>query len=247
MPCCSQIHNTTIFSGHSLLTILFTPVVITVKPTLARLCIYTIICAQPVSNSLFNMFFPIFASAAPVNHAHQWNYASSGNHDGPRDDAGPSIPLKDLKAKTNPAEGNDSLDFGATSISDKGKHAIPLDDLRQAIKGIENIQTGSPSKLHNFVATDNGIVGGAIPRLPKAPQLNRSDALKIMDKSEAIEGIFCPCTTYGKVKYELDKAQKSRTGEEEGEEDNFNKCNWPCCSYAAVTILLLCESPSRQI
>lgn len=173
-------------------------------------------------------------------------HARRGNHDGPENDAGPSIPLKDLKANTKPGEGNDSLDFGATSISDKGKHAIHLDDLRQAIRGIENIQTGSPSKLHNFATTDNGIVGSAIPRLPKAPQLNRSDALKIMDKSEGIEGIFCPCITYGKVKYELDKAQRSRTGEEEGEGDNFNKCNGPCCSYAAVTILLLCEFSSRQ-
>lgn len=181
-----------------------------------------------------------------MNTAHLWNYANSGSHSGGGNHAGPSIPLKDLKANTNPAEGDDSLDFGATSISDKGKHAIPLDELRQAIKGIENIQTGSPSKLPNFVATDNGIVGGAIPRLPKAPQLNRSDALKIMDKSEGIEGIFCPCITYGKVKYELEKAQRSRTGEEEGEGDNFNKCNGPCCSYAAVTILLLCEFSSRQ-
>lgn len=187
--------------------------------------------AQLVSNSLFNMFVPVHPivhGAVPLNHA------------------GPSIPLDDLNPNTNPAEGNDSLDFGATSISDKGKHAIPLDDLRQAIQGIENIQTGSPSKLHNFVATDNGIVGSAIPRLPKAPQLNRSDALKIMDKSESIEGIFCPCITYGKVKHELDKAQKDRAGEEISEEDNFNACNVPCCSYAAVTILLLCESAPRQ-
>lgn len=164
----------------------------------------------------------------------------------PPNDAGPSIPLESLHRNTI-EEGKDSMDFGAASTSDKGKHAVPLDDLRRAVEGIENIQTGPPSKIHNFVATDTGIVGSIVPNLPSAPQLNRSDALKIMDKSEAIEGIFCPCITYGKVKHELDQAQKNRAGEEEGEDENFNACNGPCCSYAAVTILLLCESAPRQI
>lgn len=162
------------------------------------------------------------------------------------DHAGPSFPLKDLDPNTNPAEGNDSLELGAGSTSDKGKRAIPLDDLRKAIKGIENIQAGSPSKLHDFVATDNGVVGSAMAALPDAFQLDRSSALKIMDKSEAIEGLFCPCITYGKIRHELDKAQMDRVGEILGEEDKFNSCNGPCCGYAAVTILLLCESASRQ-
>ena len=163
----------------------------------------------------------------------------SGNH------AGPSIPLEDLNPNTNSAEGNDSLELGAGSTSDKGKHAIPLDDLRQAIKGIQNTQAGSPSKLHDFVATDNGIIGNAVAALPGAWQLDRSDALKIMDKSEVTEGLLCPCITYGKIKHELDQAQKIRTGEELVEEDKFNACNGPCCGYAAVTIFLLCEFASR--
>ncbi|KAL2286723.1 hypothetical protein FJTKL_06706 [Diaporthe vaccinii] len=123
---------------------------------------------------------------------------------------GPSIPLEDLDPNTNPAEGKDSLELGAASTSGKGKRAIPVDDLRKAIKGIENIQTGSPSKLHDFVATDNGVVGGAVAALPGALQVNRSSALKIVDKSEAIEGLFCPCVTYGKIKHELDKAEMDR-------------------------------------
>ncbi|KAK7704324.1 hypothetical protein SLS64_008510 [Diaporthe eres] len=123
---------------------------------------------------------------------------------------GPSIPLEDLDPNTNPAEGKDSLELGAASTSGKGKRAIPVDDLRKAIKGIENIQAGSPSKLHDFVATDNGVVGSAVAALPGALQVNRSSALKIVDKSEAIEGLFCPCITYGKIKHELDKAEMDR-------------------------------------
>ncbi|KAG6356757.1 hypothetical protein INS49_014631 [Diaporthe citri] len=129
---------------------------------------------------------------------------------GPGDHAGPSIPLEDLDPKVNPAEGDDSLDLGAGSTGDKGKRAIPLDDLRKAVKGIENLQAGSPSKLHDFVATDNGIVGSAMAALPDTFQLDRSSALKVMDKSEAIEGLFCPCITYGKIRHELDKAQMDR-------------------------------------
>lgn len=183
-----------------------------------------------MSRSLSTMLSTTFPSLASPD---------SGNH------AGPSIPLEDLNPDANPAEGDDSLELGAGSTSDKGKHAIPLEDLRQAIKGIENIQAGSPSKLHDFVATDNGIVSSAMAGLPGAWQLGRSDALKIMDKSEVTEGLFCPCITYGKIKHELDQAQKTRTGEELLEEDKFNACNGPCCSYAAVTIFLLCESASR--
>lgn len=175
---------------------------------------------------MFSMLPPPFPSLASPG---------SGSH------AGPSIPLKDLDPNTNPAEGNDSLELGAASTSDKGKRAIPLDELRKAVKGIENLQAGTPSKLHDFVATDNGVVGSAMAALPKAFQLDRTSALKIMNKSEAIEGLFCPCITYGKVKHELNKAELDRVGEILGEEDNFNACNGPCCGYAAVTILLLCE------
>lgn len=159
------------------------------------------------------------------------------------DHACPSIPLEDLDANANPAEGNDSLELGAGSASDKGKRAIPLDDLRKAIKGIENLQDGSPStKLHDFVATDTGVVGNALTGLPGEFQLDRSSALKIIDKDEAIEGMFCPCITYGKIKHELDIAERDRAGEILGEEDDFNACNGPCCGYASVTIILLCES-----
>lgn len=183
-----------------------------------------------MSKSLFNMLSTTYPSLAGPD---------SGDH------AGPSIPLEDLDPNTNPAEGNSSLELGATSTSDKGKkRAIPIDDLRKAFKGIENLQDVSPSKLHDFVATDNGIVGSAVAGLPKAIQLDRSSALKIMDKDEAFEGLFCPCITYGKIKHELDKAAMDRVGEVLGEEDDFNRCNGPCCGYAAVTIILLCESAS---
>ena len=162
----------------------------------------------------------------------------------PVDYTGRSIPLEDLDP--NPAEGKDSLELGAGSTNGKGKRALPLDDLRQAIKGIENIQNGSPPKIHDFVATDDGIIGSAMAGLPEISQLSRSDALKIMDKSEVTQGLFCPCITYGKIKHELDQAQKNRAGEEVDEEDKFNACNGPCCSYAAVTVFLLCEFTSRQ-
>lgn len=165
---------------------------------------------------------------------------------GSGDHAGPSIPLEDLNPNTNLVKAKDSLELlGAGSSSDKGKRAIPLDDLRKAVKGIENLQD-APSKIHDFVATDDGIVSSATTGLPNPFQLDRKDALKIIDKSEAIEGLFCPCITYGKVKHELAKAERDRVGEVLGEEDGFNACNWPCCGYAAVTILLLCESASPQ-
>lgn len=157
---------------------------------------------------------------------------------------GRSIPLDDLAPGSKTGKGKHPLKPGAASSSDKGKQTVPVDELRRAVKGMGNMPTGAPSKLHDFVATDDGIIGSVIPKLPSAPQLNRSDALKVMDKAEGIEGIFCPCITYGKVKHELDEAQKSRAGEEEPEEDNFNACNGPCCGYAAVTILLLCEFSS---
>lgn len=182
-----------------------------------------------MSNSLFSMLSTTYPSLAGP---------------GSGDQAGPSIPLENLDPNTNPAEGNDSLELGAGSTSDKGKRAIPLDDLRKAFKGIENLQDGPPSKLHDFVATDNGIVGSAMAAVPNAFQLDRSSALKIMDKDEAIEALFCPCITYGKIKHELDKAATDRVGEILGEEDDFHACNGPCCGYAAVTIILLCESAS---
>lgn len=158
------------------------------------------------------------------------------------DHAGPSIPLEDLDANANTAEGNDSLELGAGSASDKGKRPIPLDDLRKAIRGIENLQDGSPfTKIHDLVATDTGVVGNASAGLPGGFQLDRSSALKIIDKDEAIKGMFCPCITYGEIKHALEIAEKDRAGEIVGEEDDFNACNGPCCGYASVTIILLCK------
>ncbi|KAG8158970.1 hypothetical protein KVR01_011413 [Diaporthe batatas] len=121
-----------------------------------------------------------------------------------------SIPLEDLTPGKTPGKSKHLHKPGPASSSDKRKNAIPVDELRRAVKGMGEMPTGAPSKLHDFVATDNGIVGSVIPKLPSAPQLSRSDALKVLDKAEATEGIFCPCITYGKVKHELDKAQKSR-------------------------------------
>lgn len=151
----------------------------------------------------------------------------------------PTYPLDDIGPGKTKAKGKQPLKPGAASLSDKDKHAIPLEDLRRAVKGVEDVPTGAPSRLHDFVATDDGIVGSVIPKLPGAPQLNRADALEVLDKSQIIEGFFCPCITYGKVKHELDQAEKRRAGEEEAGEDNFNSCNGPCCGYAAVTIILL--------
>lgn len=171
--------------------------------------------------------FPIFGSPSP------------GPMNQNRHHAGRSIPLQEINPDTSRAKGKGPRKPDAARKKDKGKLAVPVDDLRRAVMGMEDVPTGGPSKLHDFVATDNGIIGSMMPKLPSAPQLNRSDALKVMDKAEAIEGFFCPCITYGKVKHELDKAQKSRAGEEEPDEDTFNSCNGPCCGYAAVTILLL--------
>ncbi|KAI3391912.1 hypothetical protein diail_6614 [Diaporthe ilicicola] len=120
--------------------------------------------------------------------------ASPGSGGG--DHAGPSIPLEDLDPNTNPAEGHDSFELLGASTSDKGRPAIPVNELRKAIQGIENVPAGLPSKIHDFVATDNGVVGGAEATIPDQWQQTKSSALKITDKSEAILGLFCPCITY---------------------------------------------------
>ncbi|KAK2602338.1 hypothetical protein N8I77_008882 [Diaporthe amygdali] len=160
-------------------------------------------------------------------------------HFGIENHVGPSKPRATLNRSTNLAGRGDSPELPAGDTSDKGGPAIPLADLRKAVHGIENAQAGEPSKLHNFVATDNGIFGNAAAGPPGAWQHNRSSALKIIDKSEAIEGLICPCITYGKIKHELNQAQKNRAGQEISEGDDFNACNGPCVSYAAVTTSLL--------
>lgn len=180
-------------------------------------------------HSLLNMLSSTFPSLASPG-------SGSGDH------AGPSIPLADLDHNTNPAKGHDSLELLGASTSDKGGRAIPLAELRQAIQGIENVPDGLPSKIHGFVATDNGVVDTAQAALTDKWQNSKSSALKIVNKSEAILGLFCPCVTYGRIEYELDQAQKDMSHQESNGEDEFNACNGPCVSYAALTILLLCES-----
>ncbi|KAL1873249.1 hypothetical protein Daus18300_004069 [Diaporthe australafricana] len=172
------------------------------------------------------MLSPTFPSLASPG-------SGSGHH------AGPFIPLADLDPNTNPAKGHDSLD--------KGGRAIPLAELRKAVQGIENGPDGLPSKIHDFVATDNGVVSTAQAAITDQWLNTKSGALKIIEKSEAIKGMFCPCVTYGRVEYELDKAQKERSHQASNEEDKFNDCNGPCVGYAALTIFLLSNKQTEAI
>lgn len=126
--------------------------------------------------------------------------------------------------------------------------AIPLQNLRDAVRNAQGDQcnecdappTSRPSsRLHNFVATDNGIAGLASKRGRETWNHNRSSAFSNTKDSEVVQGLLLPCLTYGKGQFELGQAKKGRTGNREPAK--YASCNASCIAYAAASTILPCE------
>lgn len=135
-----------------------------------------------------------------------------------------------------------------TQSSRSNVGAIPLQDLRNAIHPVRSNDLAvipgpsrPSSRMHDFVATDNGIATGFAPKPgPRTWEHSRSSAVSITKSSKVTQGLLLPCVTYGKAQFELDQAKKGRAGYVDPA--HFRACNSSCLAYAAVCTILPCMS-----